>query len=119
MSWSWLRDTVDSISGCLTASPAIDPARCRRSSGWVWRPRLDGRSRPGFPAILEHNVLFLCRKPFLSKALYSTPGRRLRRPHRYHLAAAFSLNTPGGMAALNAEVTRQAAMVAYIDDFKG
>ena len=35
-----------------------------------------------------------------------------------YLAAAFSLNTPGGMAALNAEVTRQAAMVAYIDDFK-
>jgi MFS transporter, DHA2 family, multidrug resistance protein len=34
------------------------------------------------------------------------------------LAAPFSLSTPGGMAALNAEVTRQAAMVAYIDDFK-
>jgi len=30
----------------------------------------------------------------------------------------FSLTSPGGMAALNAEVTRQAAMVAYIDDFK-
>ena len=35
-----------------------------------------------------------------------------------HLGAPFSLTTPGGMAALNAEVTRQAAMVAYIDDFK-
>ena len=35
-----------------------------------------------------------------------------------YLAAPFSLTTPGGMAALNAEVTRQAAMVAYIDDFK-
>ena len=35
-----------------------------------------------------------------------------------YLAAPFSLSTPGGMAALNAEVTRQAAMVAYIDDFK-
>ena len=34
------------------------------------------------------------------------------------LAAPFSLSTPGGIAALNAEVTRQAAMVAYIDDFK-
>src|SRR5256714_13146031 len=34
------------------------------------------------------------------------------------LAAPFSLRTPPGMAALNAEVTRQAAMVAYIDDFK-
>ena len=28
------------------------------------------------------------------------------------------LSTPGGIAALNAEVTRQAAMVAYIDDFR-
>jgi DHA2 family multidrug resistance protein len=35
-----------------------------------------------------------------------------------YLAAPFSLSTPGGMAALNAEVTRQAAMVAYVDDFK-
>jgi DHA2 family multidrug resistance protein len=34
------------------------------------------------------------------------------------LAALFSLSTPGGMAALNAEVTRQAATVAYIDDFR-
>ncbi len=34
------------------------------------------------------------------------------------LAAPFSLTMPGGIAALNAEVTRQAAMVAYIDDFK-
>ncbi|HWB48102.1 MAG TPA: MDR family MFS transporter [Stellaceae bacterium] len=30
----------------------------------------------------------------------------------------FSLTAPSGVAALNAEVTRQAAMVAYIDDFK-
>ena len=35
-----------------------------------------------------------------------------------YLAAPFSLTTPGGIAALNAEVTRQAAMVAYINDFK-
>jgi DHA2 family multidrug resistance protein len=35
-----------------------------------------------------------------------------------NLATPFSLSTPGGMAALNAEVTRQAAMVAYIDNFK-
>jgi len=34
------------------------------------------------------------------------------------LAAPFSLSTPSGIAALNAEVTRQAAMVAYVDDFK-
>jgi DHA2 family multidrug resistance protein len=35
-----------------------------------------------------------------------------------YLAAPFSLSTPSGIAALNAEVTRQAAMVAYVDDFK-
>ena len=35
-----------------------------------------------------------------------------------HLAAPFSLTDPSGLAALNAEATRQAAMVAYIDDFK-
>jgi DHA2 family multidrug resistance protein len=34
-----------------------------------------------------------------------------------HLAAPFSLTNPSGIAALNAEVTRQAAMVAYINDF--
>jgi len=34
------------------------------------------------------------------------------------LHAPFSLTTPSGMAALNAEVTRQAAMVAYVNDFK-
>jgi DHA2 family multidrug resistance protein len=34
-----------------------------------------------------------------------------------HLAAPFSLANPAGLAALNAEVTRQAAMVAYINDF--
>ncbi|HYZ39075.1 MAG TPA: DHA2 family efflux MFS transporter permease subunit [Stellaceae bacterium] len=35
-----------------------------------------------------------------------------------YLAAPFNLSTPSGLAALNAEVTRQAAMVAYVDDFK-
>jgi MFS transporter, DHA2 family, multidrug resistance protein len=35
-----------------------------------------------------------------------------------YLAEPFSLSTASGMAALNAEVTRQAAMVAYVDDFK-
>src|SRR5207302_3717670 len=34
-----------------------------------------------------------------------------------YLAAPFSLTTSTGIAALNAEVTRQAAMVAYINDF--
>ena len=33
------------------------------------------------------------------------------------LAPPFSLTTPSGMAALNAEVTRQAAMVAYVNDY--
>jgi MFS transporter, DHA2 family, multidrug resistance protein len=35
-----------------------------------------------------------------------------------YLTPPFSLATPSGIAALNAEATRQAAMVAYIDDFK-
>jgi DHA2 family multidrug resistance protein len=34
------------------------------------------------------------------------------------LGSHFSLTEPHGLAALNAEVTRQAAMVAYINDFK-
>jgi len=34
-----------------------------------------------------------------------------------YLVAPYSLTTPSGVAALNAEATRQAAMVAYIDDF--
>ena len=34
-----------------------------------------------------------------------------------YLATPYSLTTPSGVAALNAEATRQAAMVAYIDDF--
>jgi DHA2 family multidrug resistance protein len=35
-----------------------------------------------------------------------------------HGTLPFSLTMPSGVATLNAEVTRQAAMVAYIDDFK-
>jgi DHA2 family multidrug resistance protein len=34
------------------------------------------------------------------------------------ISAAFPLDTVGGIAAANSEVTRQAAMIAYIDDFK-
>jgi MFS transporter, DHA2 family, multidrug resistance protein len=37
--------------------------------------------------------------------------------HTLSLAYPFSLTTPSGIAALNLEVTRQAAMVAYINDF--
>jgi DHA2 family multidrug resistance protein len=33
------------------------------------------------------------------------------------LSAPFSLTTPSGIAALNQEVTRQSAMIGYIDDF--
>ena len=35
-----------------------------------------------------------------------------------YLGTPYNLVSPGGIAALNQEVTRQAAMVAYIDDFK-
>jgi DHA2 family multidrug resistance protein len=38
--------------------------------------------------------------------------------HAPFLPAPFSLATPDGIAALNVEVTRQAAMVSYIDDFR-
>ena len=38
--------------------------------------------------------------------------------HAPYLAAPYSLSTTSGIAALNAEVTRQAQMVAYLDDFK-
>jgi DHA2 family multidrug resistance protein len=34
-----------------------------------------------------------------------------------YLSAPFSLTDPSGIAALNHEVTRQAAMIAYNDDF--
>jgi len=37
---------------------------------------------------------------------------------RAQLAAPYSLTDPSGVAALNAMATRQAAMVAYIDNFK-
>src|SRR5262249_5697127 len=35
-----------------------------------------------------------------------------------YLAAPYSLSTPGGIPGVNAEVPRQAAMVAYIDYFR-
>jgi DHA2 family multidrug resistance protein len=34
-----------------------------------------------------------------------------------YLSAPYSLTSPSGIAALNHEVTRQAAMIGYIDDF--
>src|SRR5207248_860157 len=47
-------------------------------------------------------------------------GIRLNNPlaQAPFLGSSFSLSTPSRIAALNAEVTRQAVMVAYIDDFK-
>ena len=44
-----------------------------------------------------------------------TAGRRLRAPG---YPAMWSLNSTGGLAALNEELTQQAQMVAYLDDFK-
>jgi DHA2 family multidrug resistance protein len=34
------------------------------------------------------------------------------------IAWAYNLSNPAGLAALNGEVTRQAAMIAYLDDFR-
>jgi DHA2 family multidrug resistance protein len=46
-------------------------------------------------------------------------GLRLDNPfaHAPFLSAPFSLSSPVGLEALNQEVTRQAAMIGYIDDF--
>src|SRR5271156_986789 len=44
------------------------------------------------------------------------PDNPLAQGHLF--GSHFSLTAPSGVAALNAEVTRQAAMVGYIDDFK-
>ncbi len=44
------------------------------------------------------------------------PDNPLARPP--FMPAPYSLNIPSGIAALNAEATRQATMVAYIDDYK-
>jgi DHA2 family multidrug resistance protein len=38
--------------------------------------------------------------------------------HPPFMPAPYSLTAPSGLAALNAEATRQATMVAYIDDYK-
>jgi DHA2 family multidrug resistance protein len=45
----------------------------------------------------------------------SSCGQTTRSPALY-LAAPFSLTNPAGIAALKAEVTRQPAMVAYLND---
>jgi DHA2 family multidrug resistance protein len=44
-------------------------------------------------------------------------GLRPDNPLMQALHAPFSLTEPSGVAALNAEVTRQASMVSYNDDF--
>jgi DHA2 family multidrug resistance protein len=38
--------------------------------------------------------------------------------HGGQLPDFWSLATPSGLAALNAEVTRQASMIGYVDDFR-
>ncbi len=51
-----------------------------------------------------------------SLAAHVTPyNAMLRAPH---VPALWNMQSHVGMAALNAEVTRQAAMISYIDDFK-
>ena len=49
-----------------------------------------------------------------------TEGIRLDNPlaNAHLLRAPFSLSNPSGLAALEGEIGRQAAMVAYVDDFK-
>lgn len=46
-----------------------------------------------------------------------TEGIRPDNPALANLAAPYSLTDPGGIAALNAEISRQAAMVSYVDAF--
>jgi DHA2 family multidrug resistance protein len=55
---------------------------------------------------IVHSRLIEHLRPDNPMAQLPSPGHR------------FSLVEPAGIAALNAEVTRQASMVAYIDDFK-
>jgi DHA2 family multidrug resistance protein len=45
-------------------------------------------------------------------------GLRPDNPVLHGMTSHYSLTAPSGVAALNAEVTRQAAMISYIDDFK-
>ena len=67
----------------------------------------------------------VCRNPVRMAALHTAKdsfGSALRPDNPLaqapYLMPPFSLTNPSGVAALNAEATRQAAMVAYIDDFK-
>ena len=46
-----------------------------------------------------------------------TEGLRPDNPAMANLPARFSLTDPGGIAALNGEISRQAAMVSYVDAF--
>jgi DHA2 family multidrug resistance protein len=46
-----------------------------------------------------------------------TEGLRPDNPAMANLPARFSLTEPGGIAALNGEISRQAAMVSYVDAF--
>jgi DHA2 family multidrug resistance protein len=46
-----------------------------------------------------------------------TEGLRPDNPAMANLPSRFSLTEPGGIAALNGEISRQAAMVSYVDAF--
>jgi MFS transporter, DHA2 family, multidrug resistance protein len=54
-----------------------------------------------------------------TQAIHSRLVEHIRpdNPLAQTLAAPYSLTNPAGIAALNAEITRQAQMIAYIDDF--
>ena len=52
-----------------------------------------------------------------SDAAGACPARTTRSPRRHCSAAPYSLTKSAGSPALNREITRQAQMIAYIDDF--
>jgi len=87
-------------------------------------PRTDGNPQPDAQSRWQHRHQPSGRNlgpEHSSDSLASGRGLRPDNPlaQAPYLTAPFSLSTPSGMAALNAEVMRQAAMVAaYIDDFK-
>ena len=66
-----------------------------------------------------HRLMLLAPIPALGLAglLIVVAGLRRRSHGAPFLPPHFDLTTPSGIAALNHEVTRQAAMIGYIDDF--
>jgi DHA2 family multidrug resistance protein len=62
-------------------------------------------------ALQTHNVEVV----HAGLAQHITPGAPVLQAY---LPSQYSLNTTAGLSALNAEINRQSAMVAYVDDFK-